>query len=310
MQQAGRKAGLLVQVQENSTMTKVKDRKKGILLLIASAFSFASMSAVSTMVDGAGAMQKMFVRSAIVALVTVITMLVQKTPLKVRRDCLKEHFFRDLFGMLGVVGNYYAVSHMLISDATMIMEMSPFFVILLSAIFLKEKTDARQYAFVALALAGEALVVKPSAEIFTNKTTLIVLGASICAGAAYMFVRSLGVKGENGSVTVLLFALFSMVCCIPSLIVSPMRLSGRSWLLLILMSLLACLGQFTVTAAYKYAPGSEISIFDYSQVIFTAIFGWVLYRQLADAMSFAGYVVIIGAALLMFLYNKKHNATE
>ena len=42
-------------------------------------------------------------------------------------------------------------------------------------------------------------------EIFTNSATLIVLGASLCAGLAYTFVRALSVKGEKGPIIVLVF---------------------------------------------------------------------------------------------------------
>ena len=286
-------------------MKSLSDRNKGILFLLASAFSFATMSAISTMVGDISAMQKMFFRSTIVAIVTAIVMKSKGQSFRIRRDCLKEHFFRSLFGMLGVVGNYYAVTHMLLSDANMIMEMSPFFVILFCALILGEKADSKQYAFVILALIGEAFVVKPSKEIFTNSATLIVLGASLCAGLAYTFVRALSVKGEKGPNIVLVFSAFSAVVCIPSFFTHPIQITLRQALLLLLMSGFACIGQITVTKAYSFAPSSEISIFDYTQVLFSALFGWVFYRQIASGTSYIGYVIIITAALLMYLYNKK-----
>jgi len=268
------------------------------------------MSAVSTMVGDISAMQKMFFRSTIVAILTAITMISGHQSFRMKKKCLKEYFFRSLFGMLGVVGNYYAVSHMVISDATMIMEMSPFFIILFCALILKEKADSKQYAFVVLALIGEAFVVKPSEELFTNKTTLIVLGASLCAGLAYTFVRALGLKGESGPRIVFVFSVFSALVCLPSFIFNPVHISCRQVLLLILMSAFAYIGQLTVTAAYHCAPSSEISIFDYSQVLFTAVFGWILYRQMADGLSYIGYTIIITAALLMYLHNRKKVRNE
>lgn len=286
-------------------MTTISDRKKGILLILLSAFSFSTMSALSTMVGDMTAMQKLFFRSAMAAAVTAVVMRLKGQPFAVRRDCLKEHLFRSLFGLLGVAGNYYAMTHMLLSDANMIMEMSPFFVILFSALFLREKTSIKQYAFVALALVGEVLVVKPSAGMFTDSATLIVLGASICAGLAYMNVRAMGVKGENSLVIVFFFAVFSTVVSFPFLFIHPIRISAGQTILLLLMGAFACVGQFTVTAAYRCAPGSEISIFDYSQVLFSALFGWILYKQLADGMSLIGYGAIITAAVLMFIYNRR-----
>lgn len=263
------------------------------------------MSVISTTVGDVGAMQKVCFRSAFIAVVTAIMMKAKGQSFRIKRNCIKEHFFRSLFGMLGVLGNYYALTHMIISDATMIMEMSPFFVILFCALILKEKADAKQYGFVLLALVGEAFVVKPSAAIFSTPATLIVLGASICAGFAYTYVRALNLKGESGPIIVFVSSVFSFLTCLPSFIINPVHLSFRQILLLSLMASFACIGQFTVTAAYHYAPSSEISIFDYSQVLFTAVYGWIFYRQVASGSSYIGYVIIITAAVLMYLYNRK-----
>ena len=64
-------------------------------------------------------------------------------------------------------------------------------------------------------------------------------------------------------------------------------------------------GQFGVTAAYTYAPAREISVYDYTQIMFSAIMGLLVFGQLPDMLSFVGYCVIIAAGVIMFLYNKR-----
>ena len=56
-------------------------------------------------------------------------------------------------------------------------------------------------------------------------------------------------------------------------------------------------GQLSITAAYTYAPAKEISVYDYTQVIFAAIWGFLFFGQIPDALSVIGYVIIIGAAV-------------
>ena len=69
------------------------------------------------------------------------------------------------------------------------------------------------------------------------------------------------------------------------------------WLLL--AGLAASGAQFSVTAAYKYAPAKEVSVYDYSQVLFTAVWGMLFLGQFPnDLWVILGYVVIIGAAVL------------
>ena len=76
-------------------------------------------------------------------------------------------------------------------------------------------------------------------------------------------------------------------------------------LYLILAGVFASIGQFGITLAYKYAPAKEISIFDYSNVVFAAIISIVIFGAVPDVFSFIGYGIIFIASLIMFLYNKK-----
>ena len=74
---------------------------------------------------------------------------------------------------------------------------------------------------------------------------------------------------------------------------------------LILAGVAASCAQFALTAAYKYSPARDISIYDYTQVIFTALIGFVLFGDIPDKISLIGYVLILLASFSIFLYNKK-----
>ena len=67
-------------------------------------------------------------------------------------------------------------------------------------------------------------------------------------------------------------------------------------------------GQFSITAAYFYAPAREISVFDYSQIIFAAALGFFLFGQVPDGWSVIGYVMICSMGIWMFLRNRKNPA--
>ena len=76
-------------------------------------------------------------------------------------------------------------------------------------------------------------------------------------------------------------------------------------LYLILAGIFASVGQFGVTIAYKYAKAKEISIFDYSNIVFSALISFMLFGTLPDYLSVVGYIIIFTVSLYMFLYNKK-----
>lgn len=74
---------------------------------------------------------------------------------------------------------------------------------------------------------------------------------------------------------------------------------------LILAGLAATGGQFGITLAYTFAPAREISVYDYSQIIFATILGILFLGELPDKYSFVGYGIIISASLIMFILNNR-----
>ena len=174
-----------------------------------------------------------------------------------------------------------------------------------SKVFKKsEKMSPAQALAVAGAFIGSLFVIKPT---FTNMAlvpSLIGLCGGICAGIAYAMVRILGQRGQKGSSVVIFFSGFSCVVTLPYLLLDFHPMSGLQILTLLGAGLAAAGGQFGITAAYYHAPAKEISIYDYSQIIFSTILGFFLFGQVPDRYSVLGYVIICAMALWMFVYNK------
>ena len=84
---------------------------------------------------------------------------------------------------------------------------------------------------------------------------------------------------------------------------TPMTL--QQLIFLLLAGVAASGGQFAITAAYTNAPAREISIYDYTIVIFTSIWSFLIWSEIPDWMSILGYAIIFGASLIMFFYNKR-----
>jgi drug/metabolite transporter (DMT)-like permease len=57
-------------------------------------------------------------------------------------------------------------------------------------------------------------------------------------------------------------------------------------------------GQLTITAAYTFAPAKEISVYDYTNVIFTSVWGMLAFGEFPDMLSICGYIIIISMAVL------------
>ena len=109
---------------------------------------------------------------------------------------------------------------------------------------------------------------------------------------------------ERGPFIVFFFSAFSCVVTLPYLIVDYSPMTIAQLVILICAGIAAAGGQFSITAAYSYAPAREISVFDYTQIIFAALMGFIAFGDIPDKFSIIGYVIICSVSVAMFLQTK------
>ncbi len=285
---------------------KIKEQYKGIFYIILSAFCFACMNMFVRLSGDLPSIQKAFFRNFVAAIFAFIMLKRSGAPIRWRDSGnLKYLLLRSLFGTVGILGNFYAVDHLFLADASMLNKMSPFFAVLFSFLLLKEKVRLPQGLMVAGAFIGSLFVIRPTFSNMDLFPSLIGLLGGIGAGAAYTMVRKLGELKENGTFVVFFFSVFSCLVTVPFLLFDYHPMSLGQLGLLLLAGLSAAGGQFSITAAYFHAPAREISVYDYSQILFSAALGFLVFGQIPDLLSWIGYGIICGMAVGMFLYNNR-----
>lgn len=282
-----------------------KKRYKGIICIIMSAFCFALMSFFVRMAGDLPPIQKSFFRNFVAAIFAGIILMKNGVPFHCKKENLGYMLGRSICGTIGILCNFYAVDHLVLADASMLNKMSPFFAVIFSYFLLKEKITVPQGLFVIGAFVGSLFVIKPTFSNMDLLPSLIGLCGGIGAGAAYTMVRKLGERGEKGPFIVFFFSTFSSVVTLPWLLFDYHPMSLAQIGILLFAGLSAAGGQFSITAAYCYAPAREISVYDYSQIIFSAGLGFFFFEQIPDLLSWIGYAVICLMAVAMFLYNNR-----
>lgn len=287
-------------------MVPINNKQKAIFYIICSAFFFALMNMFVRMSGDLPSIQKSFFRNLVAFFFALFVLVRSDAGFSFQKKNLPAFIGRALFGTLGIFCNFYAVDHLLLSDASILNKLSPFFAILGSYFILKEKITPIQATAVAVAFCGALLVVKPGfAVVEALIPSCIGVIGGFCAGIAYTLVRLLGQKGERGPFIVFFFSGFSCLITLPFLIFDFHPMSGTQILILLLAGLSAAGGQFTITAAYTHAPAREVSVFDYTQIIFAAALGFLFFSQIPDIWSIIGYCMISGVAVWMFIYNRQ-----
>ena len=273
-----------------SDSARLAGRRKGILFILLSAFFFCLMSVFVRLAGDVPTMQKAFFRNIVAAILAAVLLARSKSGFSFQKKNLPDLLLRSSIGTAGILCNFWAVDHLRIADANILNKLSPFFAILMSIFILKEKPNRIEWLSVLLAFIGAAFVAKPSAGIASFPALIAILGG-FTAGTAYTYVRKLGLEGERGPVVVMFFSAFSTLVLLPNLLLHYHPMTMKQLIFLIFAGMSAAGGQLSITTAYQNAPARDISVFDYSQVVYAAIFGLILFGEIPDVWSIAGYVL-------------------
>jgi len=276
---------------------KIQDRNKGIVLILLSALSFALMAATVKFLGDMPIPEKIFFRNLLGA--AAVFYIIKKRGKSFKVNNKKFLALRLITGVLGMVSYYYALSEIHLSDAVILHKMAPFFVILFAAFFLGEKIKKPQYIALVLAIAGAIFVIKPRFD-SSVIPSLIALGSALFSGISYTVIRYLK-NSDSPQVIVFYFLAFLTI------IMFPFMLSGYfvmptpiEWIALILLGVFGTAGQLLMTNAYHFAPAGELSIYTYSNIIFSTFIGLVVWAEIPDYLSIIGGVLIIIAGIINY----------
>lgn len=281
----------------------MSDRNKGIILLLLSSLGFSMMAMFVKLSGDINTVQKTFLRNVVSMVIAFGFVIYYKESLLGKKENQKYLLLRSTLGLIGVLLNFYAIDHLVLSDADMLNKMSPFITIIFAAIFLKEYVMRFQIVSIIIAFIGSLFIIKP---VFNLDTVPYVAGvfSAVFAGGAYTVLRVLGNR-EQFYTVVFYFSAFTTVVLFPFVILFYEPMTFIQWVYLLAAGLSATIGQFGITVAYKYAPPRDISIFSYSTIIYSGMISVILFGQIPDLWSLFGYITIFGASFYMFMRNNR-----
>lgn len=280
-------------------------KNKGILLILMSAFCFALMNMFVKLSGDIPSIQKSFFRNLVAVFIAFGILQRSGYGFQIERKNIPLLLGRSVCGTIGIIANFYAVDHLVLSDASIIQKLSPFFVIIFSFFLLKEKPSRLEILSIVIAFVGTLFIVKPSFQNTQMTAGMVAFIGAMGAGMAYTMVRMLSQRGVKSPQIVLYFSLFSCLFALPFFILDFHPMSLQQIMFLLLAGLAASGGQFAVTSAYSHAAGKDISLYDYAQVVFAALLGFIVFQEIPDVWSLLGYLIIFGIALVMFVKKQK-----
>lgn len=154
-----------------------------------------------------------------------------------------------------------------------------------------------------IGLVGVVLLLKPSIQADQLFVGLIGLASGVMAGMAYFSVRELGIRGEPVTRTVFYFSLTASVCAGVWLAFSELHaVDLKSGLNLFGVAGFATVAQLAMTRAYARGKTLMSAALAYSTVIFSSLFGVLLWGEVLDSSAWLaiGLIILSGIAATHF----------
>ncbi len=269
---------------------------KGIILILLAALFFSLMATTVKSVNEFPLIQKVFFRNFIGVLILSGFVLRDKKILKVNNKLLLTG--RCAFGLTGVFLYYWSLSLLNLSEAVVINKLSPFFVIVLGGLILKEKIKPAQFLAVFIALAGIVVLLRPQMNIDMFPAIIGLTGALAAAGA-YTIIRELR-HSDSPMTIVFYFCLSSTVITLPFLIGQFVMPNMMELVQLTMIGVFALIAQLLMTNAYHFAPASQLSIYTYMNIIFSTLWGVLFWNESLSSTFLIGAGLIIFAGFINF----------
>lgn len=277
--------------------------KKASILMLLSAFSFAVMQmAVKYSAQTVPVVELVVMRNLFLVFTSIISLKKQGKPYVRDKKNIPKLFLRGFFGMLGVLLYFIATKYLPTAEAAILQKSSPFFVVVFAAILLKEKVTKIDVISLLLAFVGVAIITKPTGDF--NIYSIVAFLSALFAAMAYVIIGMLKGK-EEGETVMLAFGLVTVVILAPFMIKGFKVPNAKEALGMLMVGIGGACGQYFLTKSYLMAPASKVSIYNYSSVVFSSIFGYFLFGDKIDFATGIGMVLVFVAAFISFKSTQK-----
>lgn len=271
------------------------------LWMIAASFLFASMGVcVKLAAETYSAVEITFYRSFISLLLMFALVRLRGVP--IRTAHWRWQLTRGAVGFSALFLYFYAITLLPLATAVTLNYTSAIFLALYLA-FAGWRMQRGILGALALGLLGVAILLKPTLHADQLFGGLIGLGSGVLAGMAYFSVRELGARGEPETRTVFYFSLVSSVCAGLWLAFSEIHpVDLRNGALLLGVACFATVAQLAMTRAYSRGKTMLSASLAYSTVIFSSLFGMLIWGEVLDGSAWAaiGLIILSGIAATHF----------
>ncbi|RVT94159.1 DMT family transporter [Sphingomonas crocodyli] len=273
---------------------------RGIMFRCVSVICFAIMAAAMKWASEAHvtAIEMLFVRSTIGLPIVVGWLLIGPGIGIIRTKRPKAHLIRSMIGMSGILMTFQGLILLPLAEVTTIGFSAPIFATILSALILKEKVGGHRWTAVLFGFLGVAIVVRPGGggEALSQFGVIAALLGAVGTAGVTITIRQLGGTEQPGTIVFWFFVSCAVVSGAAMPFYGHLR-APETYAVMCIAGFAGAAAQILMTMSLKAAPVSVVAPFDYGQIIWASLLGWLFWSTTPTLNTLAGAGLIVFAGL-------------
>ena len=269
----------------------------GALSVLSASFTFALLGALIKVVSSSLSNEMVVFFRNFCALIFILPWLWYSRPQGgVKTTFFQLHLLRSTAGLGAMYCFFYAIAQLQLSEAFLLAATAPLFIPVIAYVWIREPVLRKVRRAIVLGFIGIVLILKPGLGVF-QPVAFIGLGAGILAALAMVSIRRMSASEPALRIVFYFTMLGTLISAVP-LIWSWQIPKLEIWWLLILIGLLAAVGQFLLTKGYSLAPAAQVGPLTYGNVVFATFLGWVFWGETLDVLTWVGACLICIAGII------------
>lgn len=240
-----------------------------------------------------------WLRFAMHALLATAILLPLRGTALVRTRYWRWHAARALMFTVMTGVNFWALQYLQLAETTSIQFTVPILIALISATFLGIKLDAGRWIAIVLGFVGVLVIVRPASTEF-HPALLAVLVNAIIYAVFMLMTRRLAAYDSPETIQYL-------PAVGAAILLTPFALAAwewpdtwLEWTVACVLGIFGATGHYLFALAHRYAPSAVLAPFVYQQVIYTTVFGYVIFGDVPGAAVWIGGAIVVASGLYLF----------
>lgn len=180
---------------------------------------------------------------------------------------------------------------------------SPFFMIVLSALMLKENVSRERWAAVAIGMIGVVIAMRPGSSVFEIAAILVLIGTFL--GALNKILMRRLAETEHSLAIAIYPNIVMIVATFPFLIGTWQSMPWSDWGLFSIVGAITAAGQYTIAQSLRYTQASILAPIDYSSFFWVVLLDFFWWHKSLDLYTLVGAAVIVGSNLFILYWTRR-----